>query len=106
MIRTSPHKNNLLIPLVLLLAVSSRPARADYSSTVLSQQPVGYWRLNETASPPVTPILATNTGSVGAAGNGTYIDCTRGALPSAIVSEPANRAVHFDGLDGSDNRVR
>src|ERR1041385_7268793 len=56
-----------------LLALSGAlPARADYQSTVLSQNPVAYWRLNETTPPPVPPILAANAGSVGAGGNGTY----------------------------------
>ena len=81
------------------------PAWADYPTTVLSQGPVGYWRLNETVQPPVLPILATNIGSAGAAGNGTYNSALRGIKPGAIVSEPNNGAVGFSGItDG--NRVR
>jgi hypothetical protein len=66
---------------------------------------VGYWRLNETTPPPVLPVLATNSGSVGSAANGTYISAIRGVTPGAIVSEPASGAVGFNGIVGG-NRVR
>src|SRR5258708_3405684 len=90
---------------MLALVVATLPAKADYQGTVLSQGPVGYWRLNETVQPPVGPIFATNIGSVGAAANGTYINAVRGVKPGAIVSEPASGAARFDGIiDG--NRVR
>jgi hypothetical protein len=90
--------------LLVLLAVSPA-ARADYKSTVLSQGPVGYWRLNETTPPPVLPILATNAGSVGASGNGEYLDADRGLTNSAIAGDPSGHSVGFSGLvDG--NRVR
>src|SRR5262249_54496046 len=92
----------------LLLIAAASPARADYSSTVVSQGPQGYWRLNETTQPPVLPILATNAGNLGAAGNGTYILANRGQIPGAIVSEPNGAAVGFDGIGGvsGSNRVR
>ena len=90
---------------VLVATGAMVAAGADYSSTVLSQGPVGYWRLNETTHPPTLPILATNVGSVGPAGNGTYVAANRGVTPGAIVSEPSNAAVGFDGLLSS-NRVR
>ena len=96
-------KTELAAALIILAAIL--PARADYQSTVLSQGPVGYWRLNETTPPLVPPIFATNAGSVGAAGNGTYIAATRGVTPGAIVSEPNEGAVGFNGLVLS-NRVR
>lgn len=89
---------------VIFVIAGAMTAQADYQTTVLSQGPVGYWRLNETTHPPVLPILATNIGSVGVAGNGTYISAIRGTTPGAIVSEPASAAVRFPGLtDG--NRV-
>jgi hypothetical protein len=55
-----------------LLAIGTvLPAWADYESTVLSQGPVGYWRLNETTQPqPVAP--AANLGSLGASASGAY----------------------------------
>jgi hypothetical protein len=90
----------------LLLAIyGATPARADYSSTVLGQNPVGYWRLNETTLPLPGPLLATNIGSAGSRGNGAYIAANRGVFPGAIVSDPSNASVGFDGLVSS-NRVR
>ena len=42
---------------------------AKYASQIIGDRPVGYWRLNE----PVLPLpVATNTGSLGATGNGSY----------------------------------
>ena len=99
------HINNELAGALIALAAATLPAMADYPSTVLSQGPVGYWRLNETAPTLTPPILATNAGSVGAAGNGTYIAANRGVKPGAIVSEPNSGAVGFDGVVVS-NRVR
>src|SRR5579862_1364053 len=88
----------------IFVIAGAMTSRADYPTTVLSQGPVGYWRLNETTLPPVLPILATNVGSAGASGNGTYISAIRGVTPGAIVSEPTSAAVRFPGLtDG--NRV-
>ena len=56
-----------------LACAASLPALADaYSTAVLNKQPVGYWRFNEAVT--VTPATATNSGSLGAAGNGYYIN--------------------------------
>src|SRR5271169_5577713 len=82
---------------VLLAAAAALPARADYQSTVLSQNPVGYWRLNETTqpSPPITS--AANLSSLGTGENGTY-EGTQGffrGFPGALAN--SDTAVHFDG---------
>jgi hypothetical protein len=82
----------------MLLGVSATlPARADYPTTVLSQGPAAYWRLNETAStqPPIT--TAANLGSLGSGENGTYNGAQgffRGA-PGALLS--SDTAAFFDG---------
>jgi hypothetical protein len=55
-------------------------AAADYQSTVLSQGPVGYWRLNETVQP-FPGIVATNIGSLGSSENGAYISFPTRGLP-------------------------
>ena len=58
-----------------LLALSTVIAvGADYQSTVLSQSPVGYYRLNETVQP-VSNVgaYATNLGSLGSAADGTFV---------------------------------
>src|SRR5574341_889105 len=44
---------------------------ADYSATVLSHNPLAYYRLNETTPTPV-PDVATNSGTLGAAAVGYY----------------------------------
>jgi hypothetical protein len=83
----------------LLALVAVLPARADYSSTVLSYKPSGYWRLNEAATVPGAD-QAANSGSVGAAANAfykgtagsTYTHPTTGALAG-----DANGAVTFSG---------
>ena len=100
------HIQHALAGALAILAAATLPALADYPSTVLSQGPVGYWRLNETTPPPAPPILATNIGSVGAAGDGLYSNANRGVQPGAIVSEPTEGAVGFNGIAGSTNRVR
>jgi hypothetical protein len=60
-IGTSHTKEILLVAALALCGT----ARADYQSTVLNQNPVGYWRLEETNQPPPQPVLATNLGSLG-----------------------------------------
>jgi hypothetical protein len=89
-----------LLATAMLAGIASFPVRADYQSTVLSQNPVGYWRLNETTAPPAG---AVNAGTVGAAGLGSYIGVTRG-VPGAIAGDPSNTGVRFPQTAG--NRVR
>jgi hypothetical protein len=58
---------------IILAMFAALPARADtYQSTVLAQNPAGYWRLNETTQP--APNATTpNLGSLGSSALGTYI---------------------------------
>src|SRR5207248_2883260 len=46
--------------------------RADYSNTVGTLGPLGYWRFNETAASPALNKVA-NLGSVGSAGDGYIV---------------------------------
>ncbi|HEX5219636.1 MAG TPA: LamG domain-containing protein, partial [Verrucomicrobiae bacterium] len=47
---------------------------SDYQTTVTSQGPIGYYRLNETVQPVFDPAAyATNLGSLGAAADGTFV---------------------------------
>ena len=69
-------------------------AHADYSSTVLSQGPVGYWRLNETLQPQNT-TTAANLGALGASANGIYTNYTSGGLPGPFAG---STATSFDGV--------
>ena len=59
---------------------------ASYSSTVLSENPIAYWRFNDGVQVPVFD-LAVNKGSLGAAANATYSGATHpvaGGLASGV----------------------
>lgn len=106
--KTQSWISRALLPGAAFLVFLAVPlAQADYQSTVLSQNPSGYWRLDETTPPP-TPAstAAVNQGSLGATGAGVYTNgAIRGYLPGAIVSQPTSSAARFPGaIDG--NRVR
>jgi hypothetical protein len=79
-----------------LLAVgASLTAHADYRSTVLADNPSGYWRLN--AWPGVK--YAANLGSATAA-DGVIANFTQLGVPGGIVGD-ANTAMYFGGLGGN-----
>ncbi|MEO6035944.1 MAG: LamG-like jellyroll fold domain-containing protein, partial [Verrucomicrobiota bacterium] len=82
---------------VLLTLFAALTAQADYQSTVLSQNPAGYYRLSETVQPQVA--IATNTGSLGASANGSYI-----SLPALNLPGPFAGSVSV-GLDGTAQYV-
>jgi len=88
--------------LCLLIAPT---ARADYQSAVLAQSPVGYWRLNDTVAAP-TLALATNIGTLGAVGQGTFENDILAGLAGALPAQTgSNTAIRGEGyLNG--NRVR
>jgi len=69
-----------LLGLSTLCGFVTSPIEArDYPSTILSQKPVGYWRLEENVQPTVNSFTAVNLGSLGSAVNGVYADSvTRG----------------------------
>jgi hypothetical protein len=99
------YQSKALLTATLLAGIASYSARADYQSTVLSQNPVAYWRLNETTAPP--PPFTANSGSVGAPGNGTFNNGVIRGVPGAIVGDPGNTAVRLlGGLTTPGNRVR
>src|SRR5690242_9719178 len=64
-----------VIILAALAACASFSLKADYPSTIISQGPVGYWRLNENAQPP-KPLPAANIGTLGSTVNGLYLFTT------------------------------
>src|SRR5439155_12330445 len=67
---------------------------SSYSGIVSSFSPLGYWRLNETTQPPTT-LVASNRGTLGATGNGTYFGGNPGA-PGALRGS-ADTAARFNG---------
>src|ERR1039457_2131193 len=90
------NHNNMtrLVAGLLLVSSAALSARADYQSTVLSQGPAGYWRLNEIVQPPFNSI-ATNQGSMGTSVNGTYVGSPVHQLPGPFAGSVA---LGFDGV--------
>jgi hypothetical protein len=102
--RTNPTPSSEIVNLFLrkiacpglgLAALLAAPdvLRADYPSQVLADGPITYFRLNENVTLP-TFDTATNSGGLGAAGNGLYGGATH-SVAGAIVSQPGNAAVSF-----------
>jgi hypothetical protein len=89
---TSPA---LLTVMLLAGATSSLTVRADYPTTVLSQRPVGYWRLNESAQPP-PPSPAANFGTVGSDVDGQYLNGPLLGQPGALTNSPATSVQFFN----------
>ena len=90
----APVRSRLLTGLLLALSALSAAA-ADYSSTILSQAPVGYWRLNETVQPQPVFDVATNLGTLGAAENGQYFEDAIRGEPGAFGGSPST-SVRFN----------
>src|SRR5262245_58252138 len=86
-------KSQALLAATLMAGIASFSARADYQSTVLSQNPVGYWRLNETTAPP--PPYAANSGTLGAPDNGALTGFPTKQVTGAIGG--TDKAMSFDG---------
>ncbi len=98
---------------VLAIALSTTGAQADYSSTVLSLNPTGYWPLNETNHTPAA-YIATNSGSLGTLGNGYYNNAyypdgtgfdlkTLFTGPVAGATSDGNAAAQFNGGANNDD---
>jgi hypothetical protein len=91
-----------MVAAVSLAFLAGMTARADYPSAVLADGPLTYYRFNETGQVSMPYPLATNLGTVGAAGNGT--DTTR-VTPLALtrgvpgpLNDPSSKAMRFPGL--------
>lgn len=80
---------------ILIASFCAPGIAADYPATVLSQQPVGYWRLNEIAQPPL-PRPAANSGSLGVTGNGQYQRGPKRGEPGALFGSSATAARFFN----------
>jgi Concanavalin A-like lectin/glucanases superfamily/Immunoglobulin domain/Immunoglobulin I-set domain len=75
------------------MAVSN--ARADYSNTVASFNPLGYWRLSENIQPPAADV-ATTSGSLGTGALGYYVGGSSHPVTGALVGS-SDTAASFDG---------
>lgn len=71
-------------------------ARADVPSEILADGPLAYYRLNDGVTTPKYDV-ATNSGSLGATGNGAYGSATH-PVAGAIVGQPGDAAVSFPGI--------
>ncbi len=67
-------------------------AAASYSSVVLADNPVGYWRFGE------APASTTMTDSSPNANNGMYLNGVTLGVPGALSNDP-NTASSFDGVN-------
>src|SRR5438876_92825 len=84
----------LLVLGAALAVAPSAMAGAQYSTTILADSPLGYWRLGD---------LQTSLVAVDASGNGRDGIYTRGVVnevPGAIVSD-TDTAATFDGMTAS-----
>lgn len=88
---------------VLMALGAVMATRADYSNTVMSLNPVGYWRLNEPATLPTT---VTNYGSLGAVANGSYYgwgsawDLSPHGVPGALAGDPNTATIFYEYAKG------
>src|SRR5258705_9903234 len=71
------------VSLLALTLVGEWRAHADYSNTVMSLNPAGYWPLNETSPTPQAEV-ATNLGSLGALANAYYLGASNNAVNHTI----------------------
>ena len=75
--------NRLGTAAILFIVAFLGSARADYSSVVLSNNPVGYWRFDETAaSPPLNKI--TNASTLGSVADGYVVDGAAKGQPGIV----------------------
>jgi hypothetical protein len=94
----SPSRFIAAALLTLCCIVTVRADFTNYQNTVLSQGPVGYWRLNDNTPVPDPNTLgftATNRGSLGTAADGTYGGDLAGR--AAVGAIAGNFGCHFDG---------
>lgn len=87
----------------LISACALQPLQADYPSQVLSHNPVGYWRFNETTAPPAGDA-AVNSGSLGASATGYYQGTASHPVAGALTGR-ADTAAWYDGTAGSITAV-
>jgi hypothetical protein len=92
-------RKQLLVPAMASVLVLLAPAsRADYSNTVMSLNPVAYWPLNETTTPPGgATATAANTGTLGATQDAPFQGENVYGYPGAIAGS-TDSAVSFTGF--------
>jgi len=108
-LQSSPFARKPVIALsfcsVALIFFANLQARADYQSAVLAQSPVGYWRLNDAVVAPAN-VLATNLGSLGGIGNGTFENDLLAGAPGALPAQASTNTAILGEEYLEGNRVR
>ncbi len=94
--KTLPQHLSRATIVALALAAGITASRADYKSTVLGDNPLGYWRFSEAGLVTADINIATNLGSAGVNSDGTYQgdQSTMKQQPGVLATD---RAAHFDG---------
>ncbi len=81
----------------LLGSLCASEGRADYQATVVSQDPLAYFRLNDTTpSFPDTIVATTNSGSLGTSANGPFSGSFTRGVAGAIEGD-SSTAINFFG---------
>ncbi len=101
---TSMLTTSAQIACAVLVLAAACGARADYSSTVLSDSPAGYWRLADTPTTLAEPYQVTNSGSLGAVANGNYAGYVGRQEAGALIGTD-NKANRFWGNIAELSRV-
>jgi hypothetical protein len=79
-------------------ALTVSPLPAGVAGAILSDLPLAYYRLNEPG--PIVPVVANNSGSLGAAGNGTYFPGGLHQVAGALAGD-SDTAAGYTGIDNS-----
>jgi hypothetical protein len=100
---------NVLTPAEILshyqTATNPSPSM-PYDQLVLSKNPIGYWRLDQpvfTPPDPSTYPVAVNSGTLGAAANGTYQPGTALGMPGVPFPgfSPSAKSAKFNGINAN-----
>jgi hypothetical protein len=92
----------LMLGALALFVGLEAQAQSTYSNAVAALSPVAYWPLNETTAPSGGLYVATNSGTLGAAGNGYYETWWQtNGVSNALVS--SNSIVHIAGAIAGDS---
>ena len=93
-----------ILALAILGTAAEQPACGDYPNKVLDSQPLGLWRMNEVVTP---SVMAINSGTAGAALDGSYHNSVPGAAGASELPDGTplagmgfrNRAFDVGGQD-------
>ena len=98
--------------MALPFCVGGDVASADYASEILSENPISYYRFNDSVASGIDPTPAVNLGSLGASGNGTFNGVSTRGLAGAIAgdncltfSNPATASTAYIGSANIPNNA-